>query len=214
MNNEILYLDLIAGSRAYGLNIETSDVDRPQVSDHWDMYRIRDGFNLIRVPQEEFVKRATLQYDNAYYIQWWFPEQWLSENDLARYMQSERENYVSQRRKRVHDVLWNQAEGMWEHSDWLYPAHPKRLAYSTLFYAILGRYASGMPFAQAHRMDGELQEQLLAMRRNEISLEEAQALNRHWREKALAAESFYDAPEDGVYVQEVETQLRKLVGIE
>lgn len=204
---------IIAGSRSYGLNVEGSDID---VMEIWGRRYTRSydkstNINLIQVNRNEIPKRM-VDVDHAY-LQWWFPAEFLAKDKLTEYVLAERERFVSERRGYIYRRLFDHAEGLWTHSDWLYDGSPKRLAYSTLFYAIPARYAEGRTFAEAHRMDGELQKQLLAMRRHEIDLEKAQEINRLWHDRAVQAASFFDVVEDDKYVMGVSKQLSKLLNI-
>lgn len=203
----------IIGSRSYALDIESSDIDQIEI---WDgpyklSYDKSTNINLIQVNRNEVPKRM-VDVDHAY-LQWWFPAEFLAEDGLTEFVLAERERFARERRGYIYRRLFDHADGLWTHSDWLYKGYPKRLAYSTLFYAIPARYAEGRTFAKAHRMDGELREQLLAMRRHEMELAEAQEINREWRRRAVECAGWFEAVEDGEYVKGVEEELRRLVGV-
>ena len=211
MRSEAVY-EVIAGSRAYDLALETSDIDLCRLWDGAYTRSMAGRYNLIRVPRKEFPALAGRAVDHAY-LQWWFPAKFRAEGPLTDYIKEERETFIRANLPHIYAVLYDRARGLCAYAKELYPAHPKRLAYSTLFYAILARYAEGRSFAEAHRMDGEVRARLLAMRRKELPLEEALAVNRAWKEKADQAAGFYDKPTDEPYLIEVERNLRALLGL-
>ena len=210
----MIYNEIIAGSRAYGLEIEGSDIDLCRVAEEWNIGGYEGEYNLIQVPRDEFIKRAFLTYLQPYYIQWWFPLLFRTQNEIARYIKENREHFVESNSRLVYKRLHDFSDRLYVHADQIYQGYPKRMAYSTLFYAILTRYAEGRSFADAFHLDGEIQQQLLAMRRREVPLEEAIALNRAYKDKADAVFDFYDRDPDMEYIYGLRDTLCDLLGIE
>lgn len=170
------------------------------------------GYNLICVPRAAFPHRAGRAVDHAY-LQWWFPAEFRTDNALTDYIKTEREKFIRANLPHIYATLLARAQWLFPYAEGRYPAHPKRLAYSTLFYVILTRYAQGRTFAAAHRLDGPDREQLLALRRGELSLEEARAIHRRWKEEAGRAEPFYKRTTDEMYLISVKDNLRMLLGL-
>ena len=68
----MIFYEVIAGSRSYGLELPESDVDRCRVADQWQM-SMEGRENIIQVPREEFLDRIFCRRNNAYFFQWLFP---------------------------------------------------------------------------------------------------------------------------------------------
>lgn len=207
------YYEIIAGSRCYGLNIDGSDIDLCRVSDTWDIRGHNGQYHLIQVPRSEFADRAMLLKETPVYIQWLFPYEVRKPGEVWEFLLKERENIVSAARKRVWDLHICAADGMALYPDHYYDRVPKRLAYSTLFYDTLARYASGIPFAQAIRPEEDMRQVLLAMRRHELSLDEALSYNREAQSRAKAISLFYDKEPDWAYLEKVKSSLLYKLGL-
>lgn len=162
--------EAIGGSRAYGLNMDQSDVDILRVGQEKRIY-MEDGCNVIQIPAEEFLRRARLGA-HWYDAQWLFPEQFRVDNALSGYILENREAMVQAVRPAVYRVMTEHAAALCTHCSWLYPLFPKRLAYALLHYQILANHAGGMDFSQAMRPDGEELDTLLTIRRGEMELAE------------------------------------------
>lgn len=206
-------INYIVGSRSYNLAIEDSDIDIVQT---WDgPYKLSFNpstmINLIQVNRNEAVERL-VKVDYGH-LQWWFPAEVIEKNALSDYMLHERERFVKANTSYIYKMLFEHAEAFRMHSDWAYFLFPKRLAYSTLYYAILSKYATGMPMEYAHRANGELKEQLLAMRHLEMSLEEALPINEWWRDQAIKCADYFNTPPDEKYLTEVHANLSKMLGV-
>lgn len=166
--------EAIGGSRSYGLELPGSDTDLLRV-ETGPRFAMEGGYNVIRATLAELHDWLRGRADNAYYLQWLFPAEVHSDTILT-----------------------------FPHSDWLYPAHPKRLAYCTLFYSVVANYAEGMSFAEAHRPGGELHDTLLSMRQGGIPLADAMARCCAERERAGRAAGFYQRPVDEAVLLEMD----------
>lgn len=209
----MIYYEIIAGSRCYGLNIESSDIDLCRVSNSWNTTGHENNYHVIQVPRKEFAERAMLLRETPLYIQWLFPYEVREPGAIWGFLLEQRENIVFAAKKRVWNLHISAADGMSLYPEHYYPRFPKRLAYSTLFYDILARYASGIPFAQAIRPDEEMRQVLLAMRRKELSLDEATALNQEAKRRAENTAWFYDREPNISFLKQTELDLRNLLGI-
>lgn len=90
----MIYYECIAGSRAYGLELEGSDIDVCRIADSWSTTGHDGEKHIIQVPREEFVDRAVLQRETPLYIQWWFPFEINTPGALSEYLTENRESVV------------------------------------------------------------------------------------------------------------------------
>lgn len=209
----MIYYEIIAGSRCYGLNIESSDIDLCRVSNSWNTTGHENNYHVIQVPRKEFVDRAMLLRETPLYIQWLFPYEVVTPGVVWDFILDRRDEFVFSVRRRVWDLHFCAADGLSLYPEHYYPRFPKRLAYSTLFYDTLARYASGVPFAQAIRPDEEMRQVLLAMRRKELPLTEAVARNQEARRRAENAAGFYERELDTSFLEQTGQELRSLLGV-
>lgn len=207
-----LYYEIIGGSRSYGLNIETSDLDICQVSDEWKMEKIGPEEHIIRVPKEEFIRRITQNF-NAYYLQWLFPYKFSFCNDLTLYIIENRENIISLQRQRIYNLLLNHANRLENRCELIYSSYPKRMTYAILFFSIICRYADGMSFKEAHKVDGELQRFLLGIRKKEVSIEEAKNYLLSVKIKAESVKWFYDMGNNEEKILSIISDIKSLLNI-
>lgn len=204
--------EVIAGSRSYGLELETSDIDICRAAESWDAH-VEGQVNVIQVPGEEFLSRIFCRHDNAYYLQWLYPAQVCSDNEASRYLMDRRETITAAQKGAVYRILTAHAGRLEKYSDLLYDRYPKRAAYAVLLYSIAANYARGMTFSQAHRPDEELRAFLLGVRRGEVPLEETMARMKTERVRALAAETFYSSRPDTTLLRDTEEELRQLMAL-
>lgn len=207
------FYEVIAGSRSYGLEIESSDTDLCRVADSWRMC-MDGGYNLIQIPPEEFVERVFARRDNAYYLQWLYPAQVRSDNQAAKYLMEQRESITAAQRPAVYRILTGHASRLEYRVEELYQVYPKRMAYAILFHSIAARYGEGEPFAQAHRPGAELRELLLRIRRGTAELEEAKEALAGMKRRSEAAGEFYAVGPDEAYLAWAEQGLRALLELE
>ena len=209
----MIYHECIAGSRAYGLEIEGSDIDVCRIADSWNTAGHDGEKHIIQVPREEFVDRAVLQRETPLYIQWWFPFEINTPGALSEYMIENRESVVRASKKRVWELHIRTARGLSEHPEHYYPRFPKRLAYSTHYYDMLAKYAAGEPFVNAIRASGDMREALIAMRKNELPLEEVVAINTDARARADACADWYASEADTGVLNGIQKDLKELLGL-
>ena len=207
----MIYYEVIAGSRSYGLELPESDVDRCRVADDWQM-TVEGRENLIQVTRQEFLDRVFGRRDNAYYLQWLYPARVCSENAVARWLLEHREAITLAQAPRVWQTLTAHAQRLEQFAGQLYRQYPKRLAYAALFYHIAARFGEGEPFAQAHRPEEALRSVLLGMRRGEVPLEEGLAECARQKVRAYAVQTESLAGDEGYLVQ-AESELHMLLGL-
>ncbi len=195
--------EAIGGSRSYGLELPDSDADLLRV-ETGPRFAMEGGYNVIRATLAELHDWLRGRADNAYYLQWLFPAEVHSDTILTRWLQGNREEIVRAQLPYIYRVFSGHADRLFPHSDWLYPARPKRLAYCTLFYSVAANYAEGMSFAEAHRPGGKLHDTLLSMRQGGIPLADAMARCSAERERAGRAAGFYQRPVDEVVLLEMD----------
>ena len=82
---------------------------------------------------------------------------------------------------------------------------------STLRFDTLARYAQGIPFAQAFKPGEEMRQKLLAMRRCELPLEAALAINSEVRNRAEKSAGFYRKSVDNQYLSNAKRELERLL---
>lgn len=207
------YYEVIAGSRSYGLDLPESDMDRCRVANDWEI-TMEGRENIIQVTRHEFLNRIFCRHDNAYYLQWLYPAQVCSDNEVSRYLMDRRETITAAQKGAVYRVLTAHAGRLEKYSDLLYDRYPKRAAYAALLYSVAANYAQGVPFSRAHRPDEELRTFLLGIRRGEVPQGEAMARISAERARALAAKTFYSAQPDDALLRDTEAELRKLMALE
>ena len=207
----MIYYEIIAGSRCYGLNIESSDIDLCRVSNSWNTTGHENNYHVIQVPRKEFVDRAMLLRETPLYIQWLFPYEVVTPGMVWDFILDRRDELVFSVRRRVWDLHFCAADGLSLYPEHYYPRFPKRLAYSTLFYDTLARYASGVPFAQAIRPEESMRKMLLEMRRQRLQLSDAIAINEEAKKRATAAYDFYDTNVDFVYLEQTKNELSSIL---
>lgn len=205
------YYEVIAGSRSYGLELPESDVDRCRVADDWQI-STEGRENLIQVTRQEFLDRVFGRRGNAYYLQWLYPAQICSDNEVSRWLLEHRETITRAQSLLVWKTLTAHAQRLEQFAGGLYQRYPKRLAYATLFYHIAARFGEGEPFAQAHRPEEALRRELLGMRLGEVSLEDGLAECAIQKTRAFAVQTDALTANEG-YLAQAESELRMLLGL-
>lgn len=202
-----MYYEVIAGSRSYALDIESSDIDLCRVADTWDMGRMDGPYNILQIPKDEFAERITGGRDSVYYLQWLFPHEVRSDNALTQWLQANREQIIAAQLPHVRKILRQTADGLMMYADELYDKFPKWLAYSAHFYSVVADYAAGMPFAQAHVARGDLRDNLLAIRRKQLPVSDALQICQEQQARADAAAWYYERATDLAVLEDVKARV-------
>ena len=183
----------IVGSRTYGIEIPSSDIDISHCGNSVTQYKssFKSGNNLLETPTSQFLEHMLSDKPIWYFTQWLFPSEILEDNLLSQYIQENKEEIIAARLPIAYHTLSKKAERLYYCADRIYKKFPKRMAYSTLLYSILANYTDGMTFAKAHTPEGELHDFLIAMRLGQVPLEDAIARNEFERKRAEKAAGFY-----------------------
>lgn len=183
----------IVGSCSHGIEIPKSDTDICFVDTSFSSRRstFENGENVFEWPASGLIQVMLMNEPPWFLYQILFPEKFLEETALSKYIEQSRDQIIKARLPVVYSTLLERAEGLKYFSDILYERFPKRMTYSTLCYSILANYAEGMPFAQAHRPEGELHDFLVGTRIGQVPLEDAVARNELERLRAEKAAGFY-----------------------
>ena len=184
--------EALGGSRAYDLEIKTSDYDLLRAAaTNMGLGYHENGYNVLQRTYDEFKKYGSFECDNWYISQWLFPREFRSDNDLTAWIKTNREDMIKANLPKVYSALMNYADGFSVDPELLYPTHSKRLMYSIHFRNLLYNYANGMTFAEAHVAQGDMKDFLLSVRRGELELPVILEQNAIALEKAKSVEAFY-----------------------
>lgn len=207
----MLCYEVIAGSRSYGLELPSSDIDICRVSNTCGM--ALDGKNnFIQVSKQEFIERVIGKKANAYYYQWLYPAKALSEGPLIDWVIANRERVISAQGTLARDILMGHAENLEYFADMIYAIYPKRLAYATLLYHIAARYGEKCFFEQAHKPEPYMKSILLGMRKNEVPLEDALAVCAEQKKRAISVMDRYKDP-DPSDLKAIKNELQSLLSM-
>lgn len=184
--------EVLGGSRAYDLEIETSDYDLLRVSDtNLGLGYHENGYNVIQVTYDEFKKFGTFEHDNSYIFQWLFPHEFRSDNDLTTWIKANREEMIKANLPKVYSIFMEFANGFSQDPELLYPRFSGRLVNSIHFRNLLYNYANGMTFAEAYVASNDTKDFLLSVRRGEPELSLVLEENALALERAKSVETFY-----------------------
>lgn len=202
-----IYYEVIGGSYCYNLNIETSDIDLCRVSDYPKDKIQRNGYHIIQITREDFLDRAILSHKQLINLQWLFPYKINKESNISEFILYNRENIVEASKKNVYDNYLQIANGLSLYAEHYYRIFPKRLAYSTLFYDTIVKYKNGYLFSDAIYATSHMRDLLIAMRKAELPVEEAIALNQDLQKNAIAAYDWYNKDIDTKYLKLIREKL-------
>lgn len=201
------------GSATFGLNTPESDVDVGMVTTDFS-WPVHDGNkHYIRVWPGQFCD-ALLRLDHVQWLQWLYPARVIEAGELGAWISANGERLIAANRASVYDAYMRMARRLRARAPSYYPAATKMMVYSTLHYDTIARYAAGIPFAKAIRPDEDMRQLLLAMRRRELLLDEALAVNDDARARAEAAAEMRNAPADDEYLRQCGRKLSEILGLE
>ena len=135
----------------------------------------------------------------------------ISSGAVTDFLVAHREEFISANLPAVWEVFWTMGNGLRANASQYYQQFPKRLTYSTLRFDTLARYAQGIPFAQAFKPREEMRQNLLAMRRCELPLDVALAINTEARNRAEKSAGFYRKAADNHFLSYAKRELMKLL---
>ena len=202
----------ICGSRSYGLETENSDYDVILSSEAEAELPYKHAHN-IKMTEDKFLEKLLLLDNDAYYLQYYFPNEILDNSETTKYILENRESIIRANLDRIYSAYMKKSNGLSTDLELWWKQFPKRAAYSCLFYDTLHRYATrDIPFAEAFRPEEDFRQWLLAVRRREIQKEEILERNAELRKKAESVVGFYSGVEDGTVLQRACGDLNELLG--
>ena len=201
------------GSATFGLNTPESDVDIGMVTTDFSGPMHDGDRHYIRVWPGQF-RDALLRLDHVQWLQWLYPARVMEDGELGAWISANGECLITANRASVYDAYMRMARRLRARAPSYYPAATKMMVYSTLHYDTIARYGAGVPFAEAIRPDENMRQLLLAMRRRELLLDEALAVNDDARARAEAAAEIRNAPADDEYLRQCGRKLSEILGLE
>lgn len=202
----------ICGSRSYGLETENSDYDVILSSEAEAELPYKHAHN-IKMTEDKFLEKLLLLDNDAYYLQYYFPNEILDNSETTKYILENRESIIRANLDRIYSAYMKKANGLSTDLELWWKQFPKRAAYSCLFYDTLHRYATrDISFAEAFRPEENFRQWLLAVRRREIQKEEILERNAELRKKAESVAGFYSGVEDVAVLQRACGDLNGLLG--
>ena len=201
------------GSATFGLNMPESDVDIGMVTTDFSGPMHDGDRHYIRVWPGLF-RDALLRLDHVQWLQWLYPARVMEAGELWAWISANGECLIAANRASVYDAYMRMARRLRARAASYYPAATKMMVYSTLHYDTIARYGAGIPFAEAISPDESMRQLLLAMRRRELPLDEALAINDDARARAEAAAEMRNAPADDEYLRQCSHELTEILGLE
>lgn len=201
----------IVGSCSHGIEIPRSDTDVCLIDHTFSTRRsaFANGENVFEWSVSNLSEVMRMGSPPWYVYQILFPEKFLEETPLSQYIEQNRNRIIKAKHPSVYKTLFERAKSLEYFSDVCYERFPKRMCYSTLLYSLLANYAEGMPFAQAHRPEGELHDFLIGMRLGKVPLDEAVTRNQSERIRAEKAAGFYKKAIHPEILREFEQVIRE-----
>lgn len=200
------------GSATFGLNMPESDVDIGMVTTDFSGPAHDGNTHYIRVWPGPFCD-ALLRLDHVQWLQWLYPAQVIEAGELGAWLSANGERLIEANRASVYDAYMRMARRLRTRAPSYYPAATKMMVYSTLHYDTIARYGAGIPFAEAIRPDEGMRQLLLAMRRRELPLDEALAINDDAKARAEAVESRFGSIVDTDYLRKCAISLREIMEV-
>ena len=186
----------ICGSRSYGLETENSDYDVILSSEAEAELPYKHAHN-IKMTEDKFLEKLLLLDNDAYYLQYYFPNEILDNSETTKYILENRESIIRANLDRIYSAYMQKANGLSTDLELWWQQFPKRPAYSCLFYDTLYRYATqDISFEEAFKPNEDFRQWLLAVRRNEIPKEEILLKNRELRNNAIKVAGNFVGKED------------------
>lgn len=207
----MIYYEAVVGSRCFGLELPDSDVDIAHIADDWSERKHEGKKHYLQRPREVVLSWLTYETKYPHSFQWLFPAEVISSGAVTDFLVAHREEFISANLPAVWEVFWTMGNGLRANASQYYQQFPKRLAYSTLRFDTLTRYAQGIPFAQAFKPREEMRQNLLAMRRCELPLDVALAINTEARNRAEKSAGFYRKAVDNHFLCDAKRELMRLL---
>ena len=207
----MIYYEAVVGSRCFGLELPDSDVDIARIADDWSERKHEGKKHYLQRPREVVLSWLIYETKYPHSFQWLFPAEVISSGAVTDFLVAHREEFISANLPAVWEVFWTMGNGLRANASQYYQQFPKRLAYSTLRFDTLARYAQGIPFAQAFKPREEMRQNLLAMRRCELPLDVALAINTEARNRAEKSAGFYRKAVANHFLCDAKRELMRLL---
>ena len=201
----MIFYRSIIGSSTYGLRTHSSDIDVGIITDEWFERTHIGRFHFICTDPNNFIA-SVLYQKSLVWTQWFFPK-WAVKNELYFWIKQNREDVIYKNKKQVYVSYIRSANRLNRIAPFYYKTIPKQMAYSTLFYDTVARYAEGISFEEAIRPEQSMRQKLLAMRTFKMDEDEAVALNEEAKERAIKAAPFYQVERDDAFLEKCKHEL-------
>lgn len=191
-------LACVCGSRSYNLQIPSSDIDLVIVANNSWTTKVenKDGYNILYNTPSTFWDRFIGNIEYAHIWQFFYPEKFVSDNDVVNYILQNRDELVKSNLPYIYRSFNNCFNGYMRNMEGFYLVAKKRICYGLLYASVLYNYANGLEFAKCLRPDGKWHDILLGIRTGDISFEKCVALKDEYATKIQQVEKFYNVPTD------------------
>ena len=207
----MVYYEAVIGSRCYDLELPDSDIDVVMVSEDLFLNSHHCNVHTIQIPKKCFIDRVIYKDRYPYSHQYLFPSKILSSGPISDLILEVREDLILANLPTVWDVHFHQATVLSMHTDVYYNAFPKRIAYSTLLFDLLAKYADGSPFSKAIKPDTIFKKSLLSMRCREMPVKDAIYMNNEAKHRAIQASEFYNRKVNRKFIDEVRAEMNSIM---
>lgn len=189
-------LACICGSRAYNLQTSMSDIDLVIVANNNWSIRVenKDGYNILYNTPSTFWDRLIGNIEYAHIWQFFYPEKWISSNEIVNYIITNRDELVKANLPYIYRSFSHAFEGYTHNMEGFYAVAKKRICYGLLYSSALYNYANGLEFAKCLRPEGKWHDILLGIRTGDVSFEQCVELKNEYIDKIKKIEKFYNIP--------------------
>lgn len=188
MSEPLIIYKGIVGSRTYGLDVEESDVDLGVIASSFD-YK-EEGYDTHSLTPEYFISRFSRPVINWVTHQWLFPAEFLLENDLSKWIQENREDFVKAILPEYYNSHLLAIDRFFQRGG----PHSKYVARAIHFRNMFVNYAEGMTFEEALKPQGANRDFLLDIRKGKVPVSQILNANATAKARLLSVEDFYKEP--------------------
>lgn len=198
-----LFFSEIVGSRAYGLEIENSDIDLLFLG---TAPSINSSNKIHYMPRDAswYLSAVSFQMRHPMYLECLYPGQFLGDSEIIDYILSHREDHIRFYANTIWDLLWEHASRLAMFGEHYYRAFPKRLAYSIMRFETLYEYSVTENFQTAFRPCLQLRNYLLSVRKGEVPVKDVIAHVSDSKMRAAKSRDFYNRISKGKKIDEME----------
>jgi hypothetical protein len=168
--------------------VEESDVDLGVIASSFDYQE--EGYDTHSWTPEYFISRFSCPVINWVTHQWLFPAEFLLENDLSKWIQENREEFV----KAILPEFYNSHLLAINRFLQRGGSHNKYVARAIHFRNMFANYAEGMTFEEALKPQGANRDFLLDIRKGKVPVSQILNANATAKARLLSVEDFYKEP--------------------